>query len=109
MIYRTSTENDKHQQYPHEYQGVNHHRYELPKNNVKALHLEERYERHKATAHKYLLLRQQYDDTKVEEMVKMGMFPTKDFAYRVLYGEPLDEEAEEGILRKLRRDIAGRG
>ena len=46
---------------------------------------------------------------KVEEMVKMGMFPTKDFAYRVLYGEPLDEEAEEGILRKLRRDIAGRG
>ena len=27
--------------------------------NVKALHLEERYERHKATAHKYLLLRQQ--------------------------------------------------
>lgn len=77
--------------------------------NVKALHLEERYERHKATAHKYLLLRQQYDDAKVEEMVKMGMFPTKDFAYRVLYGEPLDEEAEEGILRKLRRDIAGRG
>ena len=69
--------------------------------NVKALHLEERYERHKATAHKYLLLRQQYDDAKVEEMVKMGMFPTKDFAYRVLYGEPLDEEAEEGILRKL--------
>ena len=65
--------------------------------NVKALHLEERYERHKATAHKYLLLRQQYDDAKVEEMVKMGMFPTKDFAYRVLYGEPLDEEAEEGI------------
>ena len=52
---------------------------------------------------------QQYDDAKVEEMVKMGMFPTKDFAYRVLYGEPLDEEAEEGILRKLRRDIAGRG
>ena len=51
----------------------------------------------------------QYDDAKVEEMVKMGMFPTKDFAYRVLYGEPLDEEAEEGILRKLRRDIAGRG
>ena len=41
--------------------------------NVKALHLEERYERHKATAHKYLLLRQQYDDAKVEEMVKMGM------------------------------------
>ncbi|MFR5245703.1 MAG: hypothetical protein ACLTFJ_12995 [Clostridium sp.] len=77
--------------------------------NVKALHLEERYERHKATAHKYLLLRQQYDDAKVEEMVKIGMFPTKDFAYRVLYGEPLDEEAEEGILRKLRRDIAGRG
>ena len=34
MIYRTSTENDKHQQYPHEYQGVNHHRYELPKNNL---------------------------------------------------------------------------
>ena len=32
--------------------------------NVKALHLEERYERHKATAHKYLLLRQQYDDAK---------------------------------------------
>ena len=25
------------------------------------------------------------------------------------HGEPLDEEAEEGILRKLRRDIAGRG
>ena len=54
-------------------------------------------------------MRQQYDDAKVEEMVKMGMFPTKDFAYRVMYGEPLDEEAEEGILRKLRRDIAGRG
>ena len=29
--------------------------------DAEALHLEERYERHKATAHKYLLLRQQYD------------------------------------------------
>ena len=38
------------------------------------------------------------DDAKVEEMVKMGMFRQDFTAYRVLYGEPLDEEAEEGIL-----------
>lgn len=76
--------------------------------NVKTLHLEERYERHKAKAHKYLLLKQQYDDSKVEEMVKLGIFPTKDFAYRVLYGEPLQDDGEQELLTKLKRDITGR-
>ena len=76
---------------------------------MKALHLEERYERHKATAHKYLLLRQQYDDAKVEEMVKMGMFQRRILRIGCCMESRLDEEAEEGILRKLRRDIAGRG
>lgn len=76
--------------------------------NVDVLHLEERYLRHKGKAHKYMLLKQQYDDAKVEEMVRMGMFTSKDAAYRILYEEPMMDDGEQQILGKLKRDITGR-
>lgn len=76
--------------------------------NVDVLHLEERYLRHKGKAHKYMLLKQQYDDAKVEEMVRLGLFSTKDMAYRILYEEPLADDGEQQMLGKLKRDITGR-
>lgn len=76
--------------------------------NVSTLRLEERYDRHKATAHRYLTVKQQYDDAKILEMVKCGFFESEDKAYRILYGEPLQDDGQQQILQKLKRDITGR-
>lgn len=76
--------------------------------NVSTLRLEERYDRHKATAHRYLTIKQQYDDAKISEMVKCGFFKSVDQAYRILYSEPLQGDGQQQILQKLKRDITGR-
>lgn len=76
--------------------------------NVSTLRLEERYDRHKATAHRYLTIKQQYDDAKILEMVKCGFFESEDKAYRILYGEPLQDDGQQQILQKLKRDITRR-
>lgn len=76
--------------------------------NVETLLLEQRYEKYKSIAHRYLLLMQQYNDAKVEEMVRSGYFPSADAAYRILYGEPLADDNRQKLLQKLKRDMTGR-
>ena len=76
--------------------------------NVSVLCLEERYQKHKARAHKYLKLKQQYNEQKVTEMVKAGFFSSVDEAYRVLYEEPLEGDGQPQLLTKLKHDITGR-
>lgn len=73
--------------------------------NVDMLRLEERYERHKGIAHKYITNLQYYSDEKIEELVKMDIFPSKEAAYRDLFDIPLPEDKDSKILTKLRRDI----
>lgn len=78
--------------------------------NVKVLCLEQRYQKHKDKAHRYLTIKQQYDENKIEEMVKAGYFPSSDMAYRILYGEAL-QDSDSGrpeLLRKLKHDLVGR-
>lgn len=78
--------------------------------NVKVLCLEQRYQKHKDKAHRYLTIKQQYDENKIEEMVKAGYFPSSDIAYRILYGEAL-QDSDSGrpeLLRKLKHDLVGR-
>lgn len=77
-------------------------------NNVDILRLEERYERHKGVAHKYISNLQLYSDEKIEELVKLGVFPSKETAYRDLFDIPLPEDTEQKLLTKLRRDIVGK-
>ena len=72
--------------------------------NVDVLRLEERYERHKFLAHQYLLLKQQYPDEKIAEYVRLGVFPSAEDAYRILYGV----SSKDAILQKLKRDLVGR-
>lgn len=78
--------------------------------NVKVLCLEQRYQKHKDKAHRYLTIKQQYDENKIEEMVKAGYFPSSDIAYRILYGEALQDSdsGRPGLLRKLKHDLVGR-
>jgi len=78
------------------------------KDNVQVLCLEERYQKHKSKAHKYLKLKQQYNEQKVQEMVKAGFFSSVDAAYRILYEEPLVGNEPAQLLRKLKYDITGR-
>lgn len=72
--------------------------------NVDVLRLEERYERHKSRAHRYLLLKQQYPDEKIAECVRLGAFPSAEAAYQILYGS----SSKNNILEKLKRDLVGR-
>ena len=60
--------------------------------NVQVLYLEERYKKYKDKAHKYLTLKQQYNE----------------LAYRYLYEEPLADDGKQRLLTKLKRDITGR-
>lgn len=76
--------------------------------NVQVLYLEERYKKYKDKAHKYLTLKQQYNDEKIEEMVRQGFFKSKELAYRFLYEEPLVDDEKQKLLAKLKRDITGR-
>ena len=76
--------------------------------NVQVLYLEERYKKYKDKAHKYLTLKQQYNDEKIEEMVRQGFFKSKELAYRYLYEEPLADDGKQRLLTKLKRDITGR-
>lgn len=78
------------------------------KENVRVLHLEKRYERHKEKAHKYLLLAQQFDDDKIDEMIRQGFFPSRNFARRVLFEEPLEDNGERQLLTKMKKDLMGR-
>lgn len=76
--------------------------------NVAKLKLEERYERHKGIAHKYITNLQFYSDEKIEELVKMGIFASKETAYRDLFDIPLSEDTDQKLLTKLRGDIVGK-
>lgn len=76
--------------------------------NVNKLRLEERYERHKGIAHKYITNIQFYTDEKIEELVRMGVFASKETAYRDLFDVPLPEDTDQKLLTKLRRDIVGK-
>ncbi len=76
--------------------------------NVDKLRLEERYARHKGTAHKYITNVQQYSEEKIAELVKMGVFTSKEAAYRNLFDIPLPEDPDQKLLTKLRRDIVGK-
>lgn len=76
--------------------------------NVKTLCLEQRYKKYKDQVHRYLKIKQQYDENKVREMVKAGFFPSVEMAYRVLYGEPLQENGKPQLLGKLKHDLVGR-
>ena len=76
--------------------------------NVNKLRLEERYERHKGIAHKYITNSQFYSDEKIEELVKMGIFESKETAYRDLFDIPLPEDTDQKLFTKLRHDVVGR-
>ena len=76
--------------------------------NVNMLRLEERYERHKGIAHKYITNLQFYSDEKIEELVKMGIFASKETAYRDLFDIPLPEDTYQKLFTKLRCDIVGK-
>lgn len=76
--------------------------------NVNILRLEERYDRHKGIAHKYITNLQFYSDEKIEELVNMGVFASKETAYRDLFDIPLPEDTDPKLLTKLRRDIIGK-
>ncbi len=76
--------------------------------NVDKLRLEERYERHKGVAHKYITNLQFYTDEKIDELVKMGFLPSRDAAYRDLFDIPMPEDGEQRLLTKLRKDIVGK-
>lgn len=72
--------------------------------NVEVLCLEQRYEKHKSKAHKYLYNKQFYDEAKVSEMIRMGFFASKEHADRVLYDmEPQGDRPD--LLGKLKKDI----
>lgn len=73
--------------------------------NVDKLRLEERYERHKGVAHKYITNLQFYTDEKIDELVRMGFLSSKEAAYRDLFDVPLPEDSEKPLLTKLRKDI----
>lgn len=72
--------------------------------NVKTLRLEERYLRHRAQAHRYLVLRQNFDETKLQELVRLGIFPSLEQAREVLYEENA-ASADQPLLQKLKHDI----
>lgn len=74
--------------------------------NISALRLEQRYQRHKDKAHRYLLLKQNYGAEKIEEMVRMGFFASAEQAYEILYEETADGGKQ--LLQKLKYDILGR-
>jgi len=74
------------------------------KQNVSALSLEQRYQRHKGKAHRYLLLKQQFGKEKIEEMVRSGVFPSVEQAYEILY-EEFPSGGEQQLPQKLKHDI----
>ena len=59
---------------------------------VNELRLEERYAKHKDIAHKYLTNIQFYPDEKIEELIKMGVFKSKEHANNLLFDIPLSSE-----------------
>lgn len=72
--------------------------------NVEALRLEERYLNHRGEAHRYLVLKQNFNEDKLQELVRMGVFPSLHQAREVLYGEVAEKTAQP-ILQKLKHDI----
>lgn len=76
--------------------------------NVDVFRLEERYKKHKGVAHKYIRNLQFYTDEKIDELIRMGFFESKDEVYRDLFDIPLPEDDTQHPLSKLRRDIVGK-
>ena len=74
--------------------------------NVKVLRLEERYLNHRSEAHRYLTLKQNFNDEKLQEGVRMGFFTSLEQAKEVLYGE-VKNEGNHKLLQKLKHDILG--
>lgn len=72
--------------------------------NVALLMLEQRYEKYKPKAHKYLCIKQNYNQEKVRELVRAGFFRNEEEVYHILYEEPLDGENRPLLLQKLKRD-----
>lgn len=73
--------------------------------NISVFCLEQRYQRHKGEAHRYLLLKQTCGEEKIVEMVNMGFFPSIEQAREALYGEV---GSDQQLLQKLKHDILDR-
>lgn len=76
--------------------------------NVETLCLEERYKKHRKTAYDYLRNTQLYTEEKIDELVRTGLFPSREAVYHLLFDLPLPGDTEQKLLSKLRRDIVGR-
>lgn len=81
------------------------HPHEDMRHNVEALALEERYKDQRETARHLLKMKQQYSDTKMEEMVRLGYFASVEDARRVIFDEVPDPQHRP--FRKLRHDLLG--
>lgn len=76
--------------------------------NVDQLFLEERYERHKGKAYDYMTAAQQYNEEKIQEMIRMGFFKDMADANHRLFDIPLPGDTTQYPLTKLRKDIVGK-
>lgn len=74
------------------------------KKNVEVLCLEQRYERHKPKAHRYLRNKQFYSNDKLDEMIRMGWLASREQAFQLLYDLDVSGNHPE-LLDKLKRDI----
>lgn len=75
------------------------------KKNVSVFGLEQRYQRHKGLAHRYLLLKQTCGEEKIAEMVNAGFFSSVEQAQEILYKVP---GSDQQLLQKLKHDILDR-
>jgi len=74
--------------------------------NVDGLYLEDRYKRHAGEAHRLLKNIQLYDDTKIEELSKLGL-GTKEDIISTVFGPQNKEEKRKALRQKMLRDLTG--
>lgn len=74
--------------------------------NVEKLALEQRYERHAPEVYRLLTNVQQYNDDKIDEMVRMG-FGTRERVLTMLFGPQNPEEKKHALRQKMLKDLTG--
>lgn len=74
--------------------------------NVNILGLEQRYERYAPEAHQKLKNLQNYNEEKIQELVKLGI-DTRENLLRVLFGPQKPEEKKKCLRQKMLKDLTG--
>lgn len=77
------------------------------KHNVDMLALEQRYERHAPEVHRLLCALQNFSEEKIEELIRMGCYDTREQVISSVFGPQDPKEKKKSLRQKMLKDLTG--